>query len=46
MYLQHALSKKGFCNVDKLYLGKNPGLKLKAGIFIGDALLKNPTHPL
>jgi hypothetical protein len=44
MYLQHAISKKGFCNITKLYLGKNPGLKLKAGIFIGDAILMNDTH--
>ena len=44
MYLQHALSKEGYCNVSSLYLGKNPGLKLKAGIFIGDALLSNPEH--
>jgi hypothetical protein len=29
-----------------LYLGKNPGLALKAAIFIGDALLMNPEHPL
>lgn len=46
LYLKDALARDGAKNVTKLYLGKNKGLDNKAGLHIGDALLKNPNHPM
>jgi hypothetical protein len=33
-------------NITKLILSKNKGLKLKAGIYIGNALIQNNQHPI
>ena len=44
--MKDALGRPGAKNVTKLYLGKNKGLKDKAGLHIGDALLANPDHPI
>ena len=46
MYLKDALGRPGAKNVTKLVLAKNKGLKDKAGLHIGDALLTNPDHPI
>ena len=36
----------GCCQISRLILSDNKMLKLKAGIFIGDAFAKNKDHPL
>jgi len=46
LYLKEALGRAGAVNITKLVLAKNKGLKNKAGILIGDALLANPEHPI
>ena len=46
LYLKDAIGRDGSKNVTKLVLAKNKGLKNKAGIHIGDALLANPSHPI
>ena len=46
LYLKEAIARQGGKNVTKLVLAKNKGLKDKAGLHIGDALLANPDHPI
>lgn len=46
LYLKEAIGRPGAKNVTKLVLSKNKGLRDKAGILIGDALLANPDHPI
>ena len=44
--MKDALARPGSKNITKLVLSKNKGLKDKAGLHIGDALLANPDHPI
>ena len=46
MYLKEALAREGCVNITKLNLGKNKGLGLKTGVFIGDALIANSSIPI
>ena len=41
------MAQEGATNITKLNLSKNKkGLGKKAGVFIGDALIQNPDHPV
>jgi len=42
LYLKESLGEAGKQNVTKINLSSNPGLGVKCGIFIGDALVSNP----
>ena len=46
LYLKDALSQEGCCNISELILAYNPYLSYKAGVFIGEGLRMNPTHPI
>lgn len=46
MYLKNALRRPGSKNITKINLSKNKDLSEKAGIFLGDALIENPDHPV
>lgn len=40
------MRRKGSKNITKLNLSKNKSLSEKAGIYLGDALIENPDHPV
>jgi hypothetical protein len=44
--LNAALGREGAVNITKLNLSKNEKLSQKTGIFLGDALIRNPDHPI
>ena len=44
--MKDALARDGAHCITKLVLSKNMGLRDKAGLHIGDALLANPSHPI
>jgi hypothetical protein len=46
LYLKDALARPGAVNITKLNMSKNPDLKSKTGIFIGESLISNPDHPI
>ena len=46
LYLQEAIAREGAKNITKLNLGKNKKFSDKAGIYIGDALIANSSHPV
>ena len=46
LYLKDAIGRPGAKNLTKLKLSKIQTLKMKAGIFIGDALIDNKDHPI
>lgn len=46
LYLNEALARPGAKNITKLSFAKNKKLQGKCGVFIGDALIRNPDHPV
>jgi len=46
LYLKSALERPGSNNITKINLSKNKNLGEKTGIFLGDALIANPDHPV
>lgn len=46
IYLKEVLRRPGSKNITKLNLAKNRNLSERTGIYLGDALIENPDHPV
>ena len=44
--MQEIFQNEGCGEISRLYMGKNPKLNYKAGIFLGDGIKSNPNHPI
>lgn len=46
LYLKEAIQREGAKCFTKIVLAKNPRMQAKTGIYIGEALIANPSHPV